>query len=268
MKRFLIGIFATFLFVSSAFAQFVQVPPFGAGQIPGTTTNDNASSGNVGEFLFSSCPGGSPTTVTITIATPGVVTYTGHGFINANGQADACPIVFTNSGGALPTGIVSGTTYWTVPSSLTTNTFQFATTVANAVNSVSVNTSGSQSGTQSATKGVALTTATAANITGLLLTAGDWDCRGFAATNPNAATTSTSFFGWLSATSAVFPTAPFNGALVSNAFSLAAGGTYAAPVGILRQSLSASTPTYLSMQTAFAINSDTGYGFHGCRRVR
>jgi hypothetical protein len=88
---------------------------------------------------------------------------------------DVCPIVFTNSGGALPTGITSGTTYWTVPSSYTTNTFQIATSATNAIAGTSVNTSGSQSGTQTGTRGAGLVNNTAKTITGRSLTAGDWD---------------------------------------------------------------------------------------------
>jgi hypothetical protein len=79
-------------------------------------------------------------TVTITIASPGVVTWTSHGL-----QADQ-PIVFTTSS-SLPTGITSGTTYYVVASGLTADTFRFSETVGG----VAVNTSGSQAGTQTAT---------------------------------------------------------------------------------------------------------------------
>lgn len=87
-------------------------------------------------------------TVTITIATPGVVTWTAHGF--ATGQA----VVFTTTG-ALPTGITAGTTYYVSSAGLATDTFQLATTLANAVaGSPVVNTSGSQSGTQTGSAAV------------------------------------------------------------------------------------------------------------------
>lgn len=73
-------------------------------------------------------------TVTITIASPGVITWTGHGF--SNGQA----VAFTTTG-ALPTGLSANTTYYVV--NATTNTFQVSATVGGAA----INTSGSQSGT-------------------------------------------------------------------------------------------------------------------------
>ncbi len=78
-------------------------------------------------------------TVTMTIASPCVVTWTGHNFL-----ADS-PIVFTNSGGALPTGITAGTTYFV--KSPSGSTFNVAATPGGAA----INTTGSQSGTHTGT---------------------------------------------------------------------------------------------------------------------
>lgn len=80
----------------------------------------------------------SGTTVTITIASPGVVTFTAHGL------APTDPVVFTTTG-ALPTGITAGTTYY-VKTVLTSNTFTITATPNGSV----INTSGSQSGIQTA----------------------------------------------------------------------------------------------------------------------
>lgn len=77
-------------------------------------------------------------TVTITIASPGVVTWTGHNFLAGS------PIVLTTSG-ALPTGLTAGTTYYVV--SPAANTFQLASTPGGSA----INTTGSQSGTHTAT---------------------------------------------------------------------------------------------------------------------
>jgi hypothetical protein len=79
-------------------------------------------------------------TVTISIAAPGVVTWTAHGLV-----ADD-PVVFTTSG-ALPTGIVAGTTYYVLSTGLTTNTFRISDTVGGTA----VDTTGTQSGTHTAT---------------------------------------------------------------------------------------------------------------------
>jgi hypothetical protein len=77
-------------------------------------------------------------TITMTIASPGVVTLTAHGKV-AND-----PIAFATTG-ALPTGIVAGTTYY-VKTVLTANTFTLSGTPGGAV----INTTGSQSGVHTA----------------------------------------------------------------------------------------------------------------------
>lgn len=73
-------------------------------------------------------------TVTMTIASPCVVTWTSHGRQNGD------PIKFTTTG-ALPTGLIAGTTYYIV--NKTANTFQVAATAGGTA----IDTSGSQSGT-------------------------------------------------------------------------------------------------------------------------
>ena len=77
-------------------------------------------------------------TVTITIAAPGVVTWTNHG-LSVNDT-----IRFTTSG-ALPTGLSAGTTYY-VKEVLSANTF----TVSASAGGAAITTSGTQSGTQTA----------------------------------------------------------------------------------------------------------------------
>lgn len=72
-------------------------------------------------------------TITVTIASPGVVTWTGHEFQNGD------KIVFTTTG-ALPTGITAGVPYYVV--NRATNTFQISLTRGGTA----INTSGSQSG--------------------------------------------------------------------------------------------------------------------------
>lgn len=78
-------------------------------------------------------------TVTITIASPGVITWTGH-TLKAND-----PVMFTTSG-ALPTGLTASTTYYVVGASITANTFQ----VSSSAGGSAINTSGTQSGTHTA----------------------------------------------------------------------------------------------------------------------
>ena len=80
----------------------------------------------------------SPSAFTITIAAPGVVTYTGSTLIN--GMA----IIFSTTG-TLPTGITSGTVYYV--GGVSGSTFKLATTFANAIAGTYITTSGTQSGT-------------------------------------------------------------------------------------------------------------------------
>lgn len=83
---------------------------------------------------------GTSATVTMTIASPGVITWTGHPFV-AGGAAQ-----FTTTG-ALPTGLTAGTTVYVSINGLTANTFEVADTHAHALAGTNtINTSGSQSG--------------------------------------------------------------------------------------------------------------------------
>ena len=77
-----------------------------------------------------------PVAVTITNASPAVVTHTSHGYTASQ------PVVF-NSTGSLPTGITAGTIYYVIAAGLTTNTYQISATVGGSA----INTSGAGSGT-------------------------------------------------------------------------------------------------------------------------
>ncbi len=80
-------------------------------------------------------------TCTVTIASPAVITLNNHGY-SVNDT-----VVFATTG-ALPTGITAGTVYYVISAGLTANNFEIATTRGGGA----INTSGSQSGTQSVTK--------------------------------------------------------------------------------------------------------------------
>lgn len=64
--------------------------------------------------------------VEISVASPGVVTWQGHGLL-----ADQ-PVVFTNEGGALPTGLAAGTVYYVSATGLTANSFSVSDTPGGA----------------------------------------------------------------------------------------------------------------------------------------
>jgi hypothetical protein len=97
----------------------------------------NLASGNVsgGATSYSVWTPGKVATVTISQASPGVVTYTAHGL------TAGAPLFFSTTG-ALPTGLTAGTTYY-VASVLGVDTF----TVASTPNGSAINTTGAGSGT-------------------------------------------------------------------------------------------------------------------------
>ncbi|MGN6538941.1 MAG: hypothetical protein ACTHKQ_24840 [Mesorhizobium sp.] len=78
-------------------------------------------------------------TATMTIASPGVVTWTGHGLVAGT------PVKFSTTG-ALPTGLTAGTTYY-VKTVLDADTFTLSATPDGTV----IATTGTQSGTHTVT---------------------------------------------------------------------------------------------------------------------
>ena len=84
----------------------------------------------------------------MTIASPGVVSWTAHG-LTAGTQ-----IRFQTTG-ALPTGVTANTTYYVISAGLTANAFQFSSSFGGAA----VNTSGTQSGVHTAVPEVLLQSA-------------------------------------------------------------------------------------------------------------
>ncbi len=95
-------------------------------------------------------------TVTMTIASPAVVTFTGHGLTDGDG------VIFSTTG-ALPTGVTAGTVYFI--RSVDANTFNLYDTSAHAVSGGAtgrVATTGSQSGVHTLTHvGIDMTDSTA-----------------------------------------------------------------------------------------------------------
>lgn len=173
------------------------------GQIAGVTSNTLATAGNVGELVLITASGATAT-VTITIAAPAVVTWTGYkAAIDPTGATTnytSSPVTFTTTG-ALPTGIVSGTSYYIIP--IDANTFNIATSVTNAMAGTKVTTTGSQSGVQTATNNINLATTVVKDVFGLSLTAGEWDVTGLISYFYAATTTLSYFVSGISSTSGV-----------------------------------------------------------------
>lgn len=274
-SRYVLALLATLLFLPAA-AQDISNPQTNQsaltqnkGQLPGTTANDDATVGNVGEYLFAG--GAAPSTnpgITITIASPAVITYTSHGLSNTGSS----PVVFTTTG-ALPTGIVSGTTYWTVPGTVTASTFQIATSIVNAFAGTSINTSGTQSGTHTGNQSISLTTATSSDFGAIRLTAGDWQVGGSVSFALGTTTTVVYWGGWTNTVSSTADLIP--GRIYIQNFSnagTALGNTvnsqFALPARRITVANGATQIIYGTQQASFAISTASGYGSVWARRVR
>lgn len=136
------------------------------GPVSGIIDASNAAAGNVGEVLTCTTPGTSAT-VTISNATPGIITDSAHG-ISIGGAVN-----FTTTGG-LPTGLTVGTTYYVSSQSYAVGSYAVSTTVANAIAGTSINTSSAGSGVHTRVATAILATGTAKDFCGISATAGDW----------------------------------------------------------------------------------------------
>lgn len=243
----------------------LQAAGTGAVAVKGGTGAVAAAAGFVGE-AFGDMVFGTATTATVTLtqANPGVITWTAHGFSAQVYQ----PVVFTTSG-ALPTNITAGTVYYAVI--IDANTFKISTSVANAIAGTFIDTTaGSNTGTQTGTAGCKMANTTAIDITGMALTAGDWDVWAEIIWNANAATTWTTLEGSISQTTATLATAgKVRGTTYSslNQISAAAtNGVTTLELGPVTINVAATTNIFLVVKGAFATNIIGAYGFIMARR--
>jgi hypothetical protein len=229
-----------------------------AGHLPAEPSNGNAAAGEIGEFA--SCyVSTAANNVTITIASPAVVTEAAHG------RSPYTAVSYTSSG-ALPTGLALLTTYYIVGgASLTANTYQLATTIANAVAGIAINTSGTQSGVHT-TKYPPFASGVALDMCALLLQPGDWEVSAstqYVATgNPQM-----TFLGqWLSTVSATFNANLLTAGYVS--YNGAAQTSYnsAFPCSPTRFSLAVQTIVYLTALLNFTVGTYNAYSMMRARR--
>lgn len=118
---------------------------------------------------------------------------------------------------------------------------------------------------------VSLTTDTAANVTSISLTAGDWDVSGFVAFDNGATTSITRLAASISQVSATsdFTTAHAYGSQIAAAFVPGSGGVdITQRAGPLRISLAGTTTIYLVAFATFTVSSLAAYGGIRARRVR
>lgn len=228
-----------------------------SGACPGTATTFTSVANTTGTW--------STTTPTVGLFTLG----SNPGFVGA------CPLQIT--GGSQSTGVSTSTTYWTIPGSYTgsgaTAAVALASSVPNALAGTALTITGSAGSGQTLTMGVPLTTATPANITGVILNPGEWDCRASIGRTITSTTSFTNYSANLSTSStAVVPSQAM--VLAGNATNVWAAaivpGVTVGPttvVGPARFSVTSATNLYLSTNDAFTASTDAAGGTLTCRRV-
>lgn len=116
---------------------------------------------------------------------------------------------------------------------------------------------------------IGLTASTAANVTSLTLTAGDWDVYGFCGFIPAATTSMTQYaLSTSTTTGALDATTPFALTKFSQAANVPAGLDSELFCGPVRFSVSGSTPVFLVARAIFTVSTMTAYGSIRARRVR
>jgi len=115
---------------------------------------------------------------------------------------------------------------------------------------------------------VSLTTATAANITSISLTPGDYDVRGNIIFVPAGTTTVSQVKGSINSTSATHATPPNGGAYFNTQSTLTTGAEQAKVLAPMVINVSTTTTYYLVATAAFGVSTMTAYGCIVARRIR
>lgn len=232
------------------------------GQLPGTAANDSASAGNVGEIIASYGIVGGSQTVTISNASPAVISDSGACAANQNGNCVGIGNVvnFTTTGG-LPTGLTVGVNYYVLAVGFVPGTsYQVSLTPFGTP----INTSGAGSGTQSRINSAILTSTNFLTLAAVQLTAGDWDCRQTSFISGTGAVTTTRAFVSTTNNSAT-------GVISESTWFLniaQAGPINVFPGGPFRISISGTTNYYLNGTATFSTGIGAGQGSLICRRMR
>ena len=247
--------------------------------IVGTTTNDSAPAGEIGEYVSSM---------------HGTVSATGIALVGTNGPPVASPVVCTlvalDSGatfangqsvfltGTVGTGLVANTNYFVCNFNPATLTFNLASTLAKAMAvpptpDMDVTVIGS--GTTTIHQGVYGTSTTAADVMGLALSPGDWDVDAVVANVLVSTAQLTVMAAWLAqvggsslptTSASIFAQGLFQTGTVTYT---TLGAMPLAPIaGTLRISLSAPGYVALACKNTFGTAQVNPQGFIRARRVR
>lgn len=242
--------------------------PILSSTIAGTTTNDSAAAGVVGEYLSNTADFATAgITATMSTASPTVVTMTAHG------QAALASVFFTNSGGGIGTGMVVNTNYYITKGTVTANTFQLSSTMALALAGTSdINVTVAGTGTQTGHPGALLASATAADVVGLALSAGDWDVDTLVTPTYQGSTSVTLAACWLGTSGASSLPATSGALLAAGAVQTQSAAIVTPAQGMntntVRVSLAAAGIVVCSVKSTFTVSTTSFTGTIRARRVR
>lgn len=246
------------------------ITPSTTAGIVGTAAADSPTAGSVGQVVSLHCVVGTAaaaaSAVTITIAVPGVVTWTGGlPITSSTGLANyTCPINFT---GTPPTGIVVGTNYFIVGSSVSGNSFSISDTAAHALAGTNkITTTGSDGGTTAYIGNLGATTTTFSGA-GISLVAGDWDCNALAEYQELTSITASR---WVSAINTAAATIGAIGTFTDNRVVsgiIGAANEYT-PSPVVQENISSTTSVFAVVNSTFTAGTMNEGGLIRCRRMR
>lgn len=211
----------------------------GAGIFTGLTTTGTPAAGQLGNYAQTST-GDTTATVTITQASPGVITWTGGNLQNGS------VVHFTTTGG-LPTGLTVGVNYFVVAASA--NTFEVALTPGGTA----ITTTSAGTGVQTATASAILTTGVPASVASITLTAGNYDVYANGVFFADPTSTGSLFIASVSGIGATLPTVSVIEGVNSYGSATPAGVAPVLPTGAIHLTPITTTTYYLVVEAKFAI---------------
>lgn len=237
----------------------------------GVTNASAAAAGVVGEVFNIHClmaaAANAGSAVSLPVASPGVVTWTSHTFTVSGPANYSCPINFSANGGTLPTGLVAGTTYYIIGSTVSGDTFQVADTMAHALAGTNaINFTGSPAGSPLGWIGYLIATTNTVGGAGMTLTAGDWDCSGTAEWEELTNLTVTEYLQGINTSAAIGTIGSYVDLRLASSSLGAASSSYVTP--IVQQNVNASTTVYLVEKATFSVGTQNAGGLLRCRRMR
>ena len=226
---------------------------------PGYTTGTTVGAGYVGQVVQSLADNSGNSTYTVTSTTPAVFTCTGCNLVGN----EAFYVTTTNT---VPTGLTINTTYYVLPATVSGATFQAAATEGGTA----LNTSSTGVGTQTMHFAAYLGTGAVTPVTGVSLTAGNWNCWSTVGFTGASNTVVTAMTAGINTSTSVMPgNGPSQWILGTSGAAITQylNNDTQATVGPTTISVSSTTPFYLLAKSSFSTGASEAYGSLLCQRT-